>query len=88
MQVIVGALVYRKMHSTSYGQGTGRLSPGEIAELKKEVWDSIDALLAISKNQMKKDGEDETFWMLGGNGPTEADTTLYGFVASSLVCDA
>jgi len=33
-------------------------------------------------------GEDAPFWVLGRPEPTEADATVYGFVAASLVCTA
>lgn len=41
----------------------------------------------------ERDDEDELeeeapFWALGGKGPSEADTTLFGFIAAAMVCDA
>ncbi|KAG8527859.1 uncharacterized protein KY384_006775 [Bacidia gigantensis] len=87
MQVIVGLIAYRKNSAALQGQGTGRYTPEELTELKKEVWDSINALLSASKKKGGK-GKEGLFWLLGGEGPTEVDATLYGFVASALVCAA
>lgn len=34
------------------------------------------------------DGDDgKPFWVLGGDDPTEADATVFGFVSSVLVCE-
>ncbi|KAL8936879.1 MAG: hypothetical protein Q9216_004704 [Gyalolechia sp. 2 TL-2023] len=85
VQVLVGSLAYRKMSATLYGQGTGRFSPEEISKFKTDVWENVNALLASSR---QKKGSDGIFYVLGGNAPTEADTTLFGFIASCLVCDA
>ena len=85
MQLIVGLLAYRENMKRLYGQGTGRFSPEEIATFREEGWRSIEALLATSKQKAKRD---ELFWLLGGKGPTEADASVYGFIASALVCAA
>ena len=85
LQLIVGLLAYRENMKRINGQGTGRFSSEEIAAFQEEGWRSVDALLAASKRKAKKG---EAFWVLGGHGPTEADATVYGFVASALVCTA
>ncbi|KAL9033104.1 MAG: hypothetical protein Q9180_006130, partial [Flavoplaca navasiana] len=36
LKVLIGQISYRKMSSTLYGQGTGRLTPAEITKLKTE----------------------------------------------------
>lgn len=36
----------------------------------------------------KSRGEQGLFWLLGKREPTEADATLFGFIASGLVCAA
>lgn len=84
-----------------YGQGTGRLTDKEMRLFNEEVWESVEALLADAK--MKKargetatDGDggarDEAgrqpFWILGGEEPTEADATLFGFITAGLICTA
>lgn len=85
IQFVVGLLAYRENMKRLYGQGTGRFSAEEIASFRREVWESFDALLTISRRKAKKN---ETFWILGGEGPSEADATIFGFVAAVLVCKA
>ena len=70
-RLLIGQIVYRKVTSTLHGQGTGRYSPAEIAALKLETWTALDALV----------GEG---WVLGGEGPTDADACLFGFLAASM----
>lgn len=88
VQVIVGQLAYRKMTATLWGQGTTRFTPEEITKFKTEVWENIDALLTASSRKRGSSGLDGIFFVLGGEGPTDADTTLFGFIASGLVCAA
>ncbi|KAL8842371.1 MAG: hypothetical protein Q9176_002760 [Flavoplaca citrina] len=88
LKVLIGQISYRKMSSTLYGQGTGRLTAPEITKLKTEVWSHIDALLTASSRKRGSGAPEGMFFVLGGSRPTEADTTLFGFVASGLVCDA
>ncbi|KAI4272226.1 MAG: hypothetical protein LQ337_005450 [Flavoplaca oasis] len=88
LKVLVGQIFYRKMSSTLYGQGTGRLSAPEITKLKTEVWSHIDALLTASSRKRGSGAPEGMFFVLGGSRPTEADTSLFGFVVSGLVCDA
>lgn len=88
VQVLVGQLAYRKMNATLYGQGTGRFTPEEITKFKTEVWEGVNALLTASSRKRGSGGPDGMFFVLGGNGPTEADTTVFGFIASGLVCTA
>ena len=44
--------------------------------------------LSQEGTRQKTDEGDVTFWVLGGNGPSEADAVLFGFIASTLVCAA
>lgn len=76
------------MTATLWGQGTARFTPEEITKFKTEIWESINALLTAPSEKRGSRGADEMFFMLGGKGPTEADTTLFGFIASGLVCAA
>ncbi|KFY47046.1 hypothetical protein V494_00221 [Pseudogymnoascus sp. VKM F-4513 (FW-928)] len=76
-RIIIGQIVYGKITRTLHGQGTGRYSPAEIAALRLETWTAVDALVG--------DGER---WLLGGERPTEADASLFGFLASSLTASA
>ncbi|KAL8989401.1 MAG: hypothetical protein Q9169_008369 [Polycauliona sp. 2 TL-2023] len=88
IRFLVGQIAYRKMSTTLYGQGTGRLTPKEITLLKTEIWEHINALLTASSQSRDPGAPDGMFFVLGGSQPTEADTSLFGFVASGLVCDA
>ena len=91
MQVSVGLLAHRGMKQTLHGQGTGRLSPDEIDSKKLEVWENVNALLVDAKSKggsVKGRAKAAPFWVLGGSEPTESDTTVYGFIASGLVCES
>ena len=85
LRVVVGILAYRKHVSMLHGQGTGRFTDEEIRRFKVEIWETIDGLLRASR---EKAAEGAPFWALGGEGPTEADATLFGFVVSVLVSTA
>ncbi|PGH23129.1 hypothetical protein AJ80_02759 [Polytolypa hystricis UAMH7299] len=92
IQIIVGLIIHRGVVKTLHGQGTGRFTDAEISVFKREVWESVNALLVAAKRgggttSVEEGGEgEEPFWVLGGKGPSEADTTVFGFVASTLVC--
>ncbi|KAI4088071.1 MAG: hypothetical protein LQ344_006333 [Seirophora lacunosa] len=88
VQVLVGHLAYRKMSATLDGQGTSRFTPEEITKFKTEIWENLDALLTASRQGKETKKEKGLFFVLGGATPTEADTTLFGFIASGLVCAA
>lgn len=87
LQVVIGVLAWRKVQATLWGQGTGRFTSEEVAAIRHDIWSNVEALLADAKRAAKV-AEGDAFWVLGGNAPTEADTTLYGFIASGLVCTA
>ncbi|KAK7942409.1 uncharacterized protein PG986_011522 [Apiospora aurea] len=92
LRVVIGLLAYRGTVATLHGQGTGRYSGEEIAAFRREVWEGVDALLRASRDKARaaRDTRDEgkPFWILGGEGPTEADATVFGFVVSVLICTA
>ena len=89
VQIVVGLLAYRKISQTLYGQGTGRLLATEISSFRHEIWENFDALLVASRRKKTETGtNDGIFWVLGGDGPSEVDATLFGFIASALVCNA
>ena len=93
LQSVVGWLAHRGILSALHGQGTGRLSDAEVRTLKEEVWHSLNALLTESvKSSLCRRGDDShdelPFWILGGTEPTEADATVYGFIAGALICTA
>lgn len=92
LRVVVGLLVYRNITHTLHGQGTGRYTDDEIASFQREIWDCISQVLSAAKAKAAKnttsDKNDEPFWLLAGDEPTEADATLFGFIISTLVCTA
>lgn len=90
LRAVVGWMAQRATVRTLYGQGTGRLSDEEVSTFKEEVWESVEALLADAKtrNGDKRKGTEEPFWVLGGEEPSEADATLFGFVIGGLVSSA
>lgn len=70
-----------------------RYSAEEIISFRQQIWESVDALLAASRRKKKTetdagDDDDATFWVLGGNTPSEADPVVFGFIAAALVCTA
>ncbi|RAK98479.1 glutathione S-transferase family protein [Aspergillus ibericus CBS 121593] len=85
-QVIVGYLIYRKQVQMLHGHGISRFSDAERREFKREIWAEINALLVEAR--AKRGGDDGPFWVLGGDGPSEADATLFGFVVGALICTA
>jgi glutathione S-transferase len=82
---ISGDLIYRATVQKLYDQGTGRFSENEIRASRREVWKGVNAFLEESQKSVKLD---ECFWVLGGDKPTEADATVYGFIVSTLVADS
>lgn len=86
VQLVVGLLAYRRNMQTLHGQGTARFSAEEISSFRKHIWENVNALLAASRR--KRTETDATFWVLGGEGPSEADATLFGFIAAAMVCEA
>lgn len=86
VRVIVGWLVHRKMNQMLQVQGTGRYTADEIRLFRREIWEAVNELLESSLRKLGGQVHDgEPFWCLGGTGPTEADTVLYGFIVSVLV---
>jgi len=45
----------------------------------------LDTLLRESRKRRKGMGEEECFWCLGGEEPTECDTSVFGAVCAVLV---
>lgn len=86
LRIIIGQLMYRNTSATLHGQGTGRFSPEEIAAFRLQIWESFSDLLTASKRNAKS--KTKPFWLLGGEGPSEADMVLFGFVVSVMYCTA
>jgi hypothetical protein len=89
-RILVGLIIYRSTTSHLHGQGTGRYSPEEIAAFRLDIWEHISRLLAASKAKAVSHNMDPSapFWAFGGDQPTEADATLFGFLVSVLICNA
>jgi len=85
VRVFVGNLVYRKINCALYGQGAGRFSDDQAKDFREGVWMRLDALLRESRKRRKGMGEEECFWCLGGEEPTECDTSVFGAVCAVLV---
>ncbi|CAO2653000.1 Nn.00g024110.m01.CDS01 [Neocucurbitaria sp. VM-36] len=66
-------------------QGTGRFSDEEIHSFRKEIWAGVNGILEDSRKKAKAG---ECFWVLGGDRPTDADTSMYGFAVSALISGA
>ncbi|KAF3807458.1 hypothetical protein GCG54_00008919 [Colletotrichum gloeosporioides] len=86
IQPLIGLLAYRGLTRTLYGQGTGRFTSAEIASFRHDIWHNVNALLA--EVRLTVPGPNAPFWILGGSEPSEADATVFGFIASGLVCNA
>jgi hypothetical protein len=84
-RVFVGYLVHRTVISTLHGQGVGRLGTEEVRELKTEIWQTINN--ALEKKSHGAPDFEKPFWVLGGEEPTEADATLFGFIVSVLISE-
>lgn len=85
-RVIAGTLAYRGIVQRLHEQGTGRFSDAEISVFTKEIWQAIDGLLGASLEKQQEKGK--CFWILGGEKPSEADTSVFGFVVANLVSDS
>lgn len=89
VRVVVGNLAYRGVTAGLYAQGAGRYEDGEVRGMRREVWEGLEAVLGEARAAAAGGGGgDAPFWVLGRPEPTEADATVYGFVAASLVCTA
>jgi hypothetical protein len=91
VRVVVGLLAYRNVAAGLHYQGTGRYTVDEIKGFKMDIWRTVNDLLVTSRaaHLERSDDEDKApFWALGHPEPTELDATLFGFVASVLMCEA
>lgn len=94
MRVVIGQIVYRNHKAMLYGQGTLRLSDDEVRASKREIWGAINGVLVTSRaaaagsTTTTDSKETRPFWFLGGDEPTEVDTTLFGFIVSVLLSTA
>jgi len=84
IRVFVGNNVYKKVTKTLYGQGVGRYTSAEVQSFREEVWSSFDDVLSDARETSQSEDTTTPFYILGGEHPTEADVTLFSFVASIL----
>ncbi|RMD42495.1 hypothetical protein DV735_g2585, partial [Chaetothyriales sp. CBS 134920] len=86
-RLLVGLLAFRASMSALHGQGTLRYTKEEVAALRLEVWEAVNALLAESRSKAAT-RSNTPFWALGTKDPTEADPVIFGFITATLVCPA
>ena len=67
-----------------YFQGTGRHNSDEVKEMRHEAVDALADYATVAYAQADKKSS-APFWILGGEHPTEADFTLYGYLSGLLV---
>ncbi|KAK3393864.1 hypothetical protein B0H63DRAFT_459413 [Podospora didyma] len=87
--VFVG-FVFRFVRLMLYFQGTGRHSPEEIKRFQTEAIGALADLATAAKDKTTgrdtEPGQQKTpFWILGGEKPTEADFSLFGYLSGLLV---
>lgn len=84
-RIAAGEQALRANIQKLHDQGTGRFSDEEIHLFRKEIWESVNAFLEDSREPTSSD---KCFWVLGGDKPTEADATVYGFIVSTLIAES
>ncbi len=70
-----------------YFQGTGRHKPDELKALRQEAIAALSDYAEAAYAKSEKDSN-RPFWILGGEKPTEADFTLFGYLAAVMVSKA
>lgn len=73
--------VWREVKAALHGQGTGRYTADEVRTFERELWNSIEVMVAEAGKEKRGD---ELFWILGGDQSTEADTSLLSQIAAHL----
>lgn len=89
VRLLLGQLAYRKFSLAAYLQGSGRHTREETTAATREIWNTINDLLEErrrGKVSAGGEGKGEPFFVLGGEGPTAADASVFGFVVSNLIC--
>ncbi|KAL6721248.1 hypothetical protein ACLMJK_000350 [Lecanora helva] len=88
LRVLVGLMIYRKVNKMLVMRGINRYTADEIRSFRDEIWSSVNVLLGESKGKTTQNEKSKVFWILGGDEPTEADATLFGFIMCIFVCKA
>ncbi|KAH6641283.1 hypothetical protein F5144DRAFT_126838 [Chaetomium tenue] len=86
VRFFIGLLAYRSTKARLLGQGVLQFTDDEAKNTKLEVWGNVNALLVDSRNKAYEAEKAGPFWILGGANPTEADATVFGFIAAALDC--
>ncbi|KAK1835472.1 glutathione S-transferase [Podospora conica] len=76
-----GALQYAR--AMMYFQGTGRFSAEEVGGFMEEAVGVLGALAGAARGE--GEGKGGVFWILGGEGPSEADFAVFGGLSALLV---
>ena len=80
---VAGFFIKRYCWAMLYFQGTGRHKPDEVWRLLQESVGALEDYAQAAR--AKADGASTgPFWIIGGQKPTEADFTLFGYVANLL----
>ncbi|KAM7207128.1 putative glutathione s [Rhypophila sp. PSN 637] len=77
---LVTALAYRYTRVMLYMQGTGRYTAEEVTSLRGEMIGMLGDFAEASRARSAHE-EDGPFWILGGEKPSEADFTVFGYLA-------
>lgn len=82
---ISGIMVSKVVQLQLYLQGTGRHSREELRQLREEAIENLGSYATSACTEGHHTGDsEEPFWILGDTAPTEADFSLYGYLATIL----
>lgn len=81
---IVASLAWQYSRVMLWGQGTGRHKPEEVKQLQEEAMEALANYATAALEKAAGSDPKEPFWILGGKTPTEADFTVFGFLAGVL----
>ncbi|KAI9875946.1 MAG: hypothetical protein M1830_007691 [Pleopsidium flavum] len=93
IRIVVGFFLARKLRGSYYAQGIGRYTDEERSMFCEEAWTAFNDILTANNVQgdgKRAEGGDGQGiqWVLGTEGPTEADASLYGVLAGNLISSA
>jgi len=88
VQIFVGMLIHRTVKQTLHGQGTGRFTREEICGFVQTVWEQVNALLVEARSRSPAKDVEAPFWIFARDEPTQADTVVFGFIATTMICEA
>ncbi|KAK3329101.1 hypothetical protein B0H66DRAFT_540269 [Apodospora peruviana] len=86
---VVCSLAYQYAKLILYFQGTGRYTSDEVEGFKAQAMGALADFAEAARKKRSNGSSDGTvkkpFWILGGEKPTEADFTLFGYLSGMLV---